>query len=47
VGGYVASRWLDPLTPERGDHVVAGLVCLALSIASVVASVVTGLPYLR
>jgi len=47
VGGYLASRWLDPLTPERGDHVVAGLVCLGLSIASVVASVVTGLRYLR
>jgi rhomboid protease GluP len=43
-GGWLAARWLDPLRPERGDHVVAAAVCLLLSLASVVASVVTGLP---
>jgi hypothetical protein len=36
---------LDPLTPERGDHLLIAVVCLALSIASVVASVVNGLQY--
>lgn len=47
AGGYVAARVLDPLKPERGDHVILAVVCLALSLASVVASVVTGLPLFR
>jgi rhomboid protease GluP len=47
AGGYLAARFLDPLKPERGDHVLVALVCLLLSAASVVASVVTGLPQLR
>ena len=42
-GGYLAARLLDPLKPERIDHVAIALVCLALSILSVVASVVHGL----
>jgi rhomboid protease GluP len=42
-GGYLAARLLDPLKPERADHVLIALVCLALSIASIVASVVTAL----
>jgi membrane associated rhomboid family serine protease len=47
VGGYLSARFLDPLTPERGDHLLAALVCLVLTAASVVASVVTGLPLLQ
>jgi rhomboid protease GluP len=47
AGGYVAARVLDPLKPERGDHVLVAGVCLLLSLASVVASVVTGLPLFR
>jgi membrane associated rhomboid family serine protease len=43
-GGYLAARLLDPLKPERIDHVAIALVCLALSILSIVASVVHGLP---
>jgi rhomboid protease GluP len=39
-GGYLAARLLDPLKPERADHVLIALLCLALSIASIVASVV-------
>ena len=46
VGGYLASTWLNPLLPERSDHVVAAFVCLVLSLASVVASVLTGLKLL-
>ena len=46
VGGYLASTWLNPLLPERGDHVVAAFVCLVLSLASVAASVLTGLKFL-
>jgi rhomboid protease GluP len=44
AGGYLAARWLDPLLPERGDHVVMALVCLLASAASIIASVVAGLP---
>jgi rhomboid protease GluP len=47
AGGYLMARWLDPLLPERGDHVVAALVCLALSVAAVVYSVVSGLQFFR
>jgi rhomboid protease GluP len=44
AGGWITARILDPLLPERGDHVVIAVVCLALSLASVVASLVVGLP---
>jgi rhomboid protease GluP len=46
VGGYLASRVLDPLRPERTDHVVIALICLALSLASIVASVLHGIQFL-
>lgn len=45
-GGYLAARYLDPLKPERIDHIAIAVVCLALSILSVVASVLLALPYL-
>jgi rhomboid protease GluP len=47
AGGYVASIWLNPLRPERADHVFAALLCLVLVAASILASVVLGLPYMR
>lgn len=43
AGGYLAARWLDPLRPERIDHIVAALVCLGLSALAVLASVLDGL----
>jgi rhomboid protease GluP len=43
LGGWIASRLLDPLKPERINHLVAALGCLALSILSIVASVLTAL----
>jgi rhomboid protease GluP len=45
AGGYVVARWLDPLTRERGDHLIAALVCLVLTALAVVWSLVSGLPY--
>jgi membrane associated rhomboid family serine protease len=45
-GGWLAARWLDPLRPERADHVVIALVLLLLSAASIVVSIVHGLPML-
>ena len=47
AGGYLAGRFLDPMLPERGNHVVAAIVCLVLSAASVAASVLLGLPAVR
>src|SRR5260221_6440113 len=44
AGGWVTARILDPLTPERGDHVVISLACPGPSLASVAASLVVGLP---
>ncbi len=38
LGGYIAARWLDPLRPERVDHTVAAIVCIALTALSILAS---------
>ena len=43
AGGYVAARVLDPLRPERIEHIVIALACLAAALLSVVASVWNGL----
>lgn len=42
-GGYLVSRWLDPLTPERINHLAIAVICLVLSILAIVASLVIGL----
>jgi rhomboid protease GluP len=38
-GGYLAGRLLDPLRPERIDHMLGAVICLGLSALSVIASV--------
>ena len=43
IGGYVASRFLDPLKPERIDHMMMALGCLVLTMLSIVVSVLHGL----
>lgn len=43
LGGYLAAMWLDPLKPERIDHLVMAVVCLGLSVLSLVASFVHAL----
>jgi len=42
-GGYLAGKWLDPLKPERMDHMVIAAGCLILSGISIAASLVTAL----
>jgi membrane associated rhomboid family serine protease len=37
-GGWAAGRLLDPLKPERVNHLAIALVCLALSVLSIVLS---------
>lgn len=46
VGGWLASKWLDPLKRERMDHFVAAAVCLLATAASIVTSLVVALPSL-
>ncbi len=46
VGGYLAGLALDPLKPERIDHMVAAVVCLAATVVAILASIVTALPLL-
>jgi rhomboid protease GluP len=40
LGGYLASLWLDPLKPERMDHLFLAALCLGVSALSILASVV-------
>jgi rhomboid protease GluP len=40
AGGYVTARILDPLVPERVDHLFIAVACLVASALAVVASVV-------
>jgi len=42
AGGYLAGRLMDPLEPERIDHLVAALVCLALTAAAIAVSIIDG-----
>jgi rhomboid protease GluP len=44
--GYLTSRVLDPLTPERGDHLAIAIICLVLSLASIVASLLHATQFL-
>jgi rhomboid protease GluP len=43
VGGYVAARLLDPLKPERIDHIVIALLCLVATVVSIAVSIITAL----
>lgn len=38
AGGYLASRWLDPMLPERANHLLAAALGIALSVLSVLVS---------
>jgi rhomboid protease GluP len=45
AGGYACAQLLGPLRPERPVHGTIAVVCLLASLAAVLASVVTLLPY--
>jgi len=45
AGGYLTSMLLDPLKPERVDHMIGAALCLIATLIAVVASVITALPY--
>jgi rhomboid protease GluP len=45
AGGYLAAKLLDPLKAERVDHLAIAVVCLAVSLLSILVSVVHGLQF--
>ena len=44
AGGYVTSAVLKPSTRERGDHLIGAILCVAVTLAALVFSVVHNLP---
>lgn len=45
-GGYLAGLILDPLKPERVDHMVMAFACLLVTVLALAWSIVTALPFL-
>jgi len=47
AGGYAASKFLDPLYPERLDHLIGALICLIATGIAILLSVADGLGWFR
>jgi len=47
VGGYLTSAWFNPMTRERGDHLLIAIICLAATFAAIVVSILHGLSLFR
>lgn len=47
IGGYLSGMWLDPLKPERVNHMIGALLCLLATAAAIIASVLTIWPEFR
>jgi rhomboid protease GluP len=47
AGGYFTSAFLNPMTRERGDHVLIAIGCLAATFIALAVSIATGLPLFR
>ena len=45
-GGYLSALVLDPLKPERIDHIVFALICLLATFVAIAVSVISALPML-
>jgi rhomboid protease GluP len=43
VGGYALSAFFNPLTRERGDHMLVAVLCLLLTFVAIALSVLKGL----
>ena len=42
AGGYAVSAFFNPLTRERGDHMIVAVICLVASFLAIVYSVIHG-----
>jgi len=47
AGGYLMSVFFNPLTRERGDHLLVAIICLAATFLAIVVSLLTGLRLFR
>ena len=47
AGGYFTSAFLNPMTRERGDHMLIAIGCLVATALSIVASLLIALPRFR
>jgi rhomboid protease GluP len=47
IGGYITSAFFNPLTREKGDHLLVAALCLLLTFAAIVMSVLEGWSLLR
>jgi rhomboid protease GluP len=47
AGGYAMSAFFNPLTRERGDHLLAAALCLGATFAAILVSVFSGVAYYR
>lgn len=45
IGGYLTGIWLDPLKPERINHMVIALACLLITVGAILASIVKMFPF--
>ena len=46
-GGYLVGRYLDPLKPERIDHMLIAVLLLMATVVSVVVSILHGFSLFR
>jgi rhomboid protease GluP len=47
AGGYLTSAFFNPMTRERGDHLVVALICLVATFAAIAVSIISGLALFR
>jgi rhomboid protease GluP len=47
AGGYFTSAFLNPMTRERGDHMIIAAVCIVATLVAIAVSILTGLPLFR
>jgi rhomboid protease GluP len=47
AGGYLTSAFFNPLTRERGDHMLVAVLCLAATFLSIAGSIVFGISLFR
>jgi membrane associated rhomboid family serine protease len=47
AGGYLTSAFFNPMTRERGDHLVVAVICLVATFAAIAVSILSGLALFR
>ena len=46
LGGYATSAFMNPLTAERGDHLLVAIGCLVATVLAIVFAVLHGMSLL-